>query len=130
MKLLIALVSLMLGAAQPAPAPNTGFITSDDGTRLFYRIEGEGTQTLVVVHGGPANSLESIRPDLAPLARGRRVIYYDQRGNGRSQLVEDDQGLALDRHIADLEALRRHFRLERMTLLGNSWAACSFRPMP
>ena len=123
MKLLIVLVSLMLGAAQPVatPAPNEGFITSDDGTRLFYRIEGEGTQTLVIVHGGPANSMESIRPDLVPLAHGRRVIYYDQRGNGRSQLVEDDRGLALDRHIADLEALRRHFGLERMTLLGNSW---------
>ncbi len=121
MKPLIVLLSLMLGAAQPAPAPNEGFIASDDGTRLFYRIEGAGTQTLVVVHGGPANSMESIRPDLAPLARGRRVIYYDQRGNGRSQLVEDDERLALDRHVADLEALRRHFGLERITLLGNSW---------
>src|SRR5687768_18224266 len=65
--------------------------------------------------------MESIRLDMEPLARGRRVIYYDQRGNGRSQLVESDEGLALERHIADLEALRRHFRLERMTLLGNSW---------
>src|SRR5687768_16193579 len=65
--------------------------------------------------------MESIRLDMEPLARGRRVIYYDQRGNGRSQLVESDEGLALERHIADLEALRRHFGLERLTLLGNSW---------
>src|SRR5688572_16977239 len=79
MKLLIALLSLTLGAAQPAPAPNEGFVSSDDGTRLFYRVEGEGAQTLVVVHGGPGNSMESVRLDLAPLATGRRVIYYDQR---------------------------------------------------
>ncbi len=121
MKLLIALVSLMLGAAQPAPAPNQGFVASGDGTRLFYRIEGEGPQTLVVVHGGPGNSMESVRPDFAPLARGRRVIYYDQRGGGRSQLIDRAQDLAIDRHVADLEALRRHFGLERMILLGNSW---------
>ncbi len=123
MKILIALVSLVLVAAQPAPAPapNQGFIASDDGARLFYRIEGAGAQTLVVVHGGPGNSMESIRPDLAPLARGRRVIYYDQRGGGRSQLFDRAQDLAIDRHVADLDALRRHFGLERMTLLGNSW---------
>jgi proline iminopeptidase len=118
---LLILFALLVGAAQPAPAEREGYLAGDDGTRLFYRIEGAGPQTLVVVHGGPANSMESIRLDMEPLARGRRVIYYDQRGNGRSQLVESDEGLALERHIADLEALRRHFGLERLTLLGNSW---------
>ena len=120
---LLFLISLMLGAAQPmaAPAEREGYLAGDDGTKLFYRIEGAGPQTLVVVHGGPAVSMESIRLDMEPLARGRRVIYYDQRGSGRSQLVEGDERLALERHIADLEALRRHFGFERMTLLGNSW---------
>ena len=110
-------------SAPPSPRRPSArvHLAGDDGTRIFYRIEGAGPQTLVVVHGGPANSMESIRPDLAPLAPRRRVIYYDQRGNGRSQLVESDEGLALERHIADLEALRRHFGLERMTLFGNSW---------
>ena len=127
---LLILVSLLIGAVQPTTAPahpataaaeREGYLAGDDGTMLFYRIEGVGPQTLVVVHGGPGNSMESVRLDMAPLARGRRVIYYDQRGNGRSQLVEGDERLALERHIADLEALRRHFGLERMTLLGNSW---------
>jgi proline iminopeptidase len=123
MKALIFLLSLALGAAQPAttqPA-NEGYITGADGARLFYRIEGSGPETLVVVHGGPGNSLESIRLDLAPLAARRRVIYYDQRGGGRSQLFDRAQDLAIDRHVADLEALRGHFGLERMTLFGNSW---------
>lgn len=106
--------------AAPAP-PREGNIAADDGTRLFYRIEGAGRETLVVVHGGPGNSLESVRLDLAPLARGRRVIYYDQRGNGRSGLIDREDRLAVARHIADLEAVRRHFGLERMSLLGNSW---------
>jgi proline iminopeptidase len=106
--------------AAPAPA-HEGTIAADDGTRLFYRVEGAGPHTLVVVHGGPGNSLESVRLDLAPLARGRRVIYYDQRGNGRSDLVDREDRLAIALHIADLEAIRRHFGLERMVLLGNSW---------
>lgn len=120
MKHLILLLFL-LAAAPASAAPGEGFVTAEDGARLFYRIEGEGPRTLVVVHGGPGNSLESVRLDLAPLARGRRVIYYDQRGNGRSDLIDAPERLAADRHIADLETVRRHFGLERMTLLGNSW---------
>jgi proline iminopeptidase len=106
--------------AAPAP-PREGTIAADDGARLFYRIEGAGARTLVVVHGGPGNSLESVRLDLAPLARGRRVIYYDQRGNGRSEPIDQEERLAIGRHVADLEAVRRHFGLRRMVLLGNSW---------
>jgi proline iminopeptidase len=123
MKALILLLSLLLAApASAAPdAAREGYVRADDGTRLFYRIEGSGPRTLVVVHGGPGFSLESVRADLAPLAAHRRVIYYDQRGNGRSSLIDDPAALAVSRHIADLEAIRRHFGLERMVLLGNSW---------
>jgi proline iminopeptidase len=116
---LILFLSLLL--VQPAQEAREGYIAADDGTRLHYRIEGDGPETLVVVHGGPGNSLESVRLDLVPLARRRRVIYYDQRGNGGSELVGDAARLAVTLHIADLEAIRRHFGLERMTLLGNSW---------
>ena len=63
-----------------AQQPSEGYIRTADGVRLFYKIVGSGPETLVAVHGGPGNSLESIRPDLEALAEGRRVIYYDQRG--------------------------------------------------
>ena len=98
-----------------------GYIVTPDNVRIFYMIVGSGPETLVAVHGGPGNSLESIRADLEPLAKGRRVIYYDQRGNGRSDLIKDEKKLGVDRHVADLEAVRQHFKLEKMTLLGNSW---------
>jgi proline iminopeptidase len=116
MQALLLVLSLLVAA----PAAE-GYVSADDGTRLFYRIEGRGPETLVVVHGGPGNSLESVRADLAPLARHRRVIYYDQRGNGRSDLIDAPERLAIAHHIADLDAVRRHFGLGRMTLLGNSW---------
>ena len=122
MKALILFVLLLLAAAPAAARRQTeGFVTVEGGVRLYYRVEGRGPETLVVVHGGPGFSLESVRPDFAPLAAHRRVIYYDQRGNGRSSLIDDPAALAGDRHVADLEAIRRHFRLEKMNLLGNSW---------
>lgn len=103
-------------------SPGEGSLTTPDGVRLFYKIVGSGTETLVAVHGGPGGSLTSILPDLEPLARNRRVIYYDQRGNGRSDLMDDDdEKLSINKHIQDLEAVRAHFKLDKMTLLGNSW---------
>jgi len=121
MHVLALLLALLLAAPAAAATAREGYVTTDDGVRLFYRIEGSGPQTLVVVHGGPGFSLESVRADFAPFARNRRVIYYDQRGNGRSSLIDDPAKLAWQHHVADLVAIRRHFRLRKMTLLGNSW---------
>lgn len=98
-----------------------GYLTADDGVRLFYKIVGSGPEILVVIHGGPGNSMTSLFPDLEPLAVDRTVIYYDQRGNGRSDLLKNEERLTIARHVADLECLRRHFNLEKMNLLGNSW---------
>lgn len=105
----------------PAQSPREGFITTSDGVHLFYKIVGSGAETLVAVHGGPGNTMESILPDLEPLAKNRRVIYYDQRGNGRSDLIKDPQKLSISRHVEDLEAVRKFFKLDKLTLLGNSW---------
>ncbi|GAB4343900.1 MAG: alpha/beta fold hydrolase [Desulfobulbaceae bacterium] len=102
-------------------APGEGYLTTTDNIRLFYKVVGKGPGALVVVHGGPGNTMFSILPDFAPLAENRFVIYYDQRGNGRSQLTTDPGLLAIANHVADLEALRLHFNLEKLSLLGNSW---------
>lgn len=122
MRVLWLVVLLASCWAPPAlsQAPE-GYITADDGTKLFYKLEGSGPQILVVVHGGPGNSLESVRGDFERLAKGRTVIYYDQRGNGRSDLIDDERRLSINHQIADLDAVRRHFKLEKMALLGNSW---------
>jgi proline iminopeptidase len=122
MRLVLLLLALLLAAPAAAPvAGGEGFVVADDGARLHYRVEGAGPEILVVVHGGPGNSMESIRPDFGPAAAGRRVIYYDQRGNGGSSLEMDRARLAIGRHVADLEAIRAHFGIGKMDLLGNSW---------
>src|SRR5688500_7115899 len=104
-----------------AQSPREGYITASDGVRLFYKVVGSGAETLVAVHGGPGNSLTSILPDLEPLAKNRTVIYYDQRGGGRSDLIKDGEKLSIRKHIEDLETIRQFFKLDKMALLGNSW---------
>jgi pimeloyl-ACP methyl ester carboxylesterase len=40
--------------------------------------------TLVAVHGGPGVDHVNLKAELAPLAKHFQVLYYDQRGHGRS----------------------------------------------
>jgi pimeloyl-ACP methyl ester carboxylesterase len=40
--------------------------------------------TLVAVHGGPGLDHINLKAELAPLAKHVQVLYYDQRGHGRS----------------------------------------------
>jgi proline iminopeptidase len=75
-----------------------------------------------MIHGGPGMDSGYMVADFAPLAERHRLLYYDQRGGGRSDLLRDEPALfSMERHVEDLEALRRHFRLERMTLVAHSF---------
>ncbi len=94
-----------------------GFVFIRSGLQLYYRTLGEGSETLVVPN---ANWLGDV---LHPLAEGRRVILYDPRSRGRSSAVTDSRHLSLDEDVADLEAVRRYFGLDRMSLLGTSFNA-------
>lgn len=109
---LAALVLLLAGACA-----STRRIDAGDGVRLWYTTRGRGTP-IVVIHGGAGMDHKSLAADLVPLERNHRVIYYDQRGGGRSTLTER---LTIDDHVADLEALRRDLGLEKVTLLGHSF---------
>ena len=112
-----ALAALSGSRAQPA---HEGFVVTSDSTRLFFRIVGARGDTVVAIHGGPGVDLESIAGDFVTLAERHVVIFYDQRGAGRSGLA-DSTRLGAARQIQDLEELRDHFRLERMTLVAHSY---------
>lgn len=106
---------------EPTTEPAEGRIMGD-GAALFYRMVGAGPDVLVMIHGGPGMDMGYMVPDFGPLAAKHRLVFYDQRGGGRSELLHDDPALyTMARHVADLEALRRRFGLERMTLVAHSF---------
>lgn len=111
------LLALLLGffvalGVSAAPAGETGMVPVEPGVDLFYRKIGSGPETLVVIMVA-----ESLVDDLAPLAEGRTVIFYYPRGRGRSSRI-DAAKVAFENDFGDLEAVRRHFKLEKMALLG------------
>jgi len=90
-----------------------------NGVRLYTRHVGNGP-SVVVLHGGPGAHHDYLLPQYDRLAEGRTLLYYDQRGGGRSP-VPRDVAVGWREHVADLEALRDHWQLERLILLGYSW---------
>jgi proline iminopeptidase len=89
------------------------------GVALFERRIGGGPP-VVVLHGGPGAHHDYLLPSFDALARGRELIYYDQRGGGRSA-VSRETPVGWKEQVADLEELRRVWGLEQLTLAGYSW---------
>jgi proline iminopeptidase len=103
--------------------PGKTFTTADSVT-LWYEVRGSTSgRPLVVVNGGPGfDHTYVLCSDVwDTMAKRRRVIFYDQRGNGRSSPLTKDQSCTLADQIADLEALREELGAEQMDLLGHSW---------
>ncbi len=111
-----------------APAVREGYLTGAGGIQIFYHVEGSGPDTLVMVSGGPGLSYRYMSPDLGVLTRGRTVIYFDQRGSGRSTVIQDPAQLTAALQVQDIEAIRQFFGLETMALAGHS-AGANFAAM-
>jgi len=87
---------------------------------LYSREVGRG-QPIIVLHGGPDFDHGYLLPDLDRLADAFRLIYYDQRGRGRSADHVRPEEVTLTSDVDDLDEVRQYFQLESPALLGHSW---------
>jgi proline iminopeptidase len=93
-----------------------------DNQTIWYTIKGHGNKPpIIVIHGGPGMDSGSLSGDLTPLEKDHRLVYYDQRGGGRSSLPPDTKLLTIDHHVDDLEALRRHLGIDKMVIIAHSF---------
>ncbi len=102
---------------------NGGFVDIP-GAKLFYRVLGppsDSAPSLVVLHGGPGGSHDLLVPGIAALSEKREVIFYDQRGCGRSDRLTCGTSCTMADNIADLERLRVNLDLGAVDLMGHSW---------
>jgi len=81
---------------------------------------GEGPP-IIVVHGGPDFDHSYFLPELDRLAESFRLVYYDQRGRGRSAEGVRPEDVTLLSEVEDLDRVRSRFGLESVAVLGHSW---------
>jgi len=91
-----------------------------DSTSLYVRVIGKG-KPVIVLHGGPDFDHSYLLPDLDKLKDAFRLIYYDQRGRGKSAENVRPEDVTLRSDLDDLDRVRQHFRLNSAVLLGHSW---------
>lgn len=91
-----------------------------DKAKLFFRIIGQG-RPIVVIHGGPDFDHNYLLPEMDRLSASFRLIYYDQRGRGRSVDHVRPEDVSIKSEVEDLEGLRQYFTLKSIAVLGHSW---------
>lgn len=94
---------------------------SDDGVTLHYDVVGKG-EPVVLLSGGPGFSPDYLRPVADALAKKYSLVLFHQRGTGKSVLEKPEGSMfELKKLVADLEALRRELKQEKLTLAGHSF---------
>lgn len=96
-------------------------VTLSDGYRMYVDDVGSGFP-LILLHGGPGLDHTMFRPWLDPLADELRLLFVDERGQGRSDRVEPAT-LTLSAWAGDVDLLAEALGLERFALLGHSFGA-------
>lgn len=98
----------------------TSFIKVND-YQLFVNLIGEG-EPIVFLHGGPGSEHRFFLPHMVPLSKEFKLVFYDQRGCGKSDLSENSQ-YSMKNEVENLEALRIQLGFEKMNIFGESWGS-------
>lgn len=100
----------------------TTFVKTD-GAELFCKEIGTG-DPLIVLHGGAGYlTHDYLLSPLQCLANSNRVIFYDQRGLGKSTGEITSEQITLEKYITDVEVVRKSLGIEKVSLLGHSWGS-------
>ncbi|WP_341713985.1 alpha/beta hydrolase [Erythrobacter sp.] len=95
------------------------YVTTKDGTEIFYKDWGpKGAQPIVFHHGWPLSSDDWDAQMLFFLSHGYRVVAHDRRGHGRSAQVSD--GHDMDHYALDAAAVMKHLDLRDAVHIGHS----------
>jgi non-heme chloroperoxidase len=94
------------------------FVTTDDGSEIFYRDWGATGSPVLLSHGWPLNGDAWEAAALFLAAHGHRTIAHDRRGHGRS--TRSWLGNEMDSYADDLACLIEALDLRDLTLVGHS----------
>ena len=113
---LLLCLAVLTAAPLAARAPDEkGTVVTAPGVSVYYERYGGGPNFVLV-----PNRL--FMPEFTSLARPERtLILYDMRNRGLSGRVEDTAKITIMGDIDDVEALRRHFRADKVSLVGYSY---------
>ncbi len=107
----------------PLEPYTTGMLPLDSHHTMYWEQSGNPQGVpILFLHGGPgAGATPTHRRFFDPAHY--RIIIHDQRGAGRSLPLGSLKDNTLRHLIDDIEALRRHLRIDRWAVFGGSWGS-------
>ena len=105
----------------PIPPPRDSGFTTSTPVPLYWCAYGPaGARRLLVLHGGPGADHQYLLPQMLALADRHELVFYDQRGGGRSR-TDDPAPITWQTHVDDLAAVANELGFDRPELVGYSW---------
>lgn len=113
-----------MGGGHQAVEPfDAGMLPVGDGHALYFEQAGRPDGIAVLcLHGGPGSGFGARLRTLYDGTR-HRIVFFDQRGAGRSTPAGETRHNTTLHLVADIERLRRCLRIERWLVSGGSWGA-------
>ena len=103
------------------PPPSACGLTSTTDVPLYWASYGpDDAPALLVLHGGPGAHHDYLLPQMLALADEHRLVFYDQRGGGRSR-TDDRAPIGWRTHVADLEGVATELGIDPLSIIGYSW---------
>ena len=97
----------------------TGYI--EGNPKLAFWTLGENAEIVIVLHGGPSVEHSYLRPEFDGLQKSVKIIYYDQRGCGKSEAAET---YIWQEHLKDLHrVIKQQSNGNKVYLAGSSWGS-------
>jgi proline iminopeptidase len=115
----VILLAFLLSLSQ-----QIGVVPTPDVNLAYFVYGSQTTSTPVIVaNGGPGLShVYMVQNDMwTRLSKTRQVVFYDQRGTGKSIPLKTGSSQSIESQIADLEAVRAKFGFAKFNLVGDSY---------
>jgi proline iminopeptidase len=120
----VLLLSFSLHCQKPFDSKTSNWQMTETKPRIAFKYvhNHNATPTLLIIHGGPGdNSAYLMGPCAKPLEEKYNVIWYDQRGTGKSERDLSYDAYATTSHVEDIRRVQEVVGVQQVILVAHSW---------
>ena len=102
---------------------NKGHLNVSSIHKIYYEEFGNPNGIpILFLHGGPGAGFSTFHRKLFNVKK-HRVIFFDQRGSGRSLPLAELNENKTNELLKDIEKLRKYFQIDKWYIFGGSWGS-------
>ena len=92
-----------------------GYVVVNDSLKLHYEFYGRGQDTVLI------SDIQWISQYIKDYNGKLTLLVFDVRDRGKSSSLKSNVTISVQDNLEDVEAIRQHFKIRRVNLLGWSY---------